>query len=485
MTDKNPRLPGGGADPGESPMEQLLREAMNARAAQITAHDLRPADPPSRRMRRLRPVYLAAVPAFALAAALAVGVLNFRADDVAEHRTPDPAATVTTSPASPSPTATASPSPTATASGSPSPSATADDEPDVPAGRPGGSPAASSSTTAPATSGTATQVTFRGVKFKAPAGWRVLPPRSEASTEVCVLSPGAPASASYNDCEPYGVTVYSYDTAEVAKNANWPVMSTLESDSGWEYQPYCPVWGNPHVPTASEKITSTAVRTRDIVAGRPVYKTQWQVSCNATESFTAQLWGLDKDEVFVAAIGLKPEYQAGLVSMLDSIDLSGRQAPSARAHENDISVSVEGLGTGQQVPNNGTPVTFSVTYRNTSQTDYAKVQPFVITEQYAGTPASDAPVAFNSGKLERQDGDTWTQVAVSPGSDMGYAVADPKSLFPLAPGQSRTVRFRLTMDRGAGPGVMPVTVQALLPYTGSGELTPIGERSIPVRVVAK
>ncbi|MFJ3787741.1 hypothetical protein [Kitasatospora sp. NPDC090091] len=483
MTDKNPRLPGGGADPGESPMEQLLREAMNARAAQITAHDLRPADPPSRRMRRLRPVYLAAVPAFALAAALAVGVLTFRADDVADHRTPNPAATLTSSPASPSPTATTTPSPTATASGSPSPSATADGEPDVPAGRPSGAPSASSSTTA-ATSGTPTQVTFRGVKFKAPAGWRVLEPQPGA-LNVCVLSPGAPQPGTEDDCTPYGVLLTSYNTADEVEHALWPSQHFLDSDSGWSPQPSCPIWGKQYAPVPADKITSSAVRTRDIVAGRPVYKTQWQVTCNGTDKFTAQMWGLEKDQVFVSAIGLKPEYQAGVVSILDSIDLSGRQAPAKRANQNDISVSVEGLGVGQQVPNNGTPVTFSVTYKNTSQTDYAKVQPFVITDSYAGTPASAAPVPENAGKLERQDGDTWTRVAISPGSDMGYAVADPKSLFPLPPGQSRTVKFRLTMDHAAGPGVMPVTVQAALPYTGSNEFTPIGERSIPVRVVAK
>ncbi|WP_395295291.1 hypothetical protein ACF9IK_18455 [Kitasatospora hibisci] len=484
MTDKNPRLPGGGADPGESPMERLLREAMNARAAQITAHDLRPADPPSRRMRRLRPVYLAVVPAFALAAALAVGVLGFRAEDVADHRTPNPAATLTTSSASPSPTAPATPSPTATVTGSPSPSATADEEPDVPAGRPSGAPATGSSTSAPATSGTATQVTFRGVKFKAPAGWRVLEPRAGALS-VCVLSPGAPQPGTEDDCIPYGVLLTSYNTADEVDHALWPSLYFLRSDSGWSPQPSCPVWGKQYVPVPADKITSSATRTRDIVAGRPVYKTQWQVTCNGADRFTAQMWGLDKDQVFVSAIGLKSDYQAGLVSMLDSIDLSGRQAPSARANQNDIGITVEGLGTGQQVPNDGTPVTFSVTYKNTSQTDYAKVQPFVITEHYAGTPVSDAPVAENSGKLERQDGDTWTQVAISEGSDTGYAAADPKSLFPLAPGQSRTVKFRLTMDHDAGPGVMPVTVKATLPYNGSGAFTSIGEHSIPVRVVAK
>ncbi|MER5637796.1 hypothetical protein ABT095_12650 [Kitasatospora sp. NPDC002227] len=67
----------------EAPTERLLREALAARAGLITAHDLRPADPPSRRPRRLGPVKTAVVTVLALAAALVIGLLTVKPYTVA------------------------------------------------------------------------------------------------------------------------------------------------------------------------------------------------------------------------------------------------------------------------------------------------------------------------------------------------------------------------------------------------------------------
>lgn len=125
MTDKLPGRESGGRDgdgPAETATERLLREAMNARASLITAHDLRPAQPPRGRVRRLRPVYLTAVPVFALAASLAIGLLTFHGDPLARKDVPPPAATMTTSP-SPTPEPTAAPTPTATSPDTGSPAA--------------------------------------------------------------------------------------------------------------------------------------------------------------------------------------------------------------------------------------------------------------------------------------------------------------------------------------------------------------------------
>lgn len=474
MTDELPRQKGGnGSGPDESPMELLLRDAMNARAARITAHDLRPASPPNTRTRRIRPAYVAAVPIFALAASLALGVLTFRADDVsAEKQTPNPAASLTASP-SPSPQP-ASPSPTAEPTGSATPS---QGVPETPLSAPtGGTP----SSTAPSA---AVPYEFRGVKFKVPAGWRAAPAGS-GSTSLCVLSPGAPQSAGAEDCAPYGALLTVYNTADEVNVGAWPSMRHLDEQSGWSPQPYCPVWGNPHAVTGADSLkTGTAVRTKDIVAGRTADKTQWPVTCNSKESFSAQLWGLRNDQVLVSAVGLKPEYQAGLVSILDTLDLGNRQAPQLKANQSDIAITVEGLGVGQNVPNNGTAVTFSVTFRNNSQVSYAKLQPLVFTEPYGGTP--DGMVAMNDGKLERQDGTAWTPVPIAPGGGMDYATTGMSAAFPLAPGQSRTVKYRMSLATTDGAGVMPVAVQATLPYTGSEVFTVVGERRIPVRVVTK
>ncbi|MGW6914839.1 hypothetical protein ACWGB8_13650 [Kitasatospora sp. NPDC054939] len=472
MSDKG-RGPGG-SEPQETPTEQLLREAMGARASLITAHDLRPAQPPNRRVRRLRPVYVTAVPLFGLAAALAFGVLNFRPDTVAdrEHR-PDPAATLSASP-SPTPEATTAPSPTASAAGTPDP----DDGESVasPAGTPSGT-----ASSPPVGSGAPVPYTFRNVKFKIPAGWRAAPSLGSATT-LCVLSPGAPQVELLKGCAPYGVELTVYNTADEAANASWPRWGSLESDRGWSDRPLCPIWGKePYTAGASAIKLDGVVRTRDIVAGRAAHKTQWQATCNGKDAFTAQLWGLPDEELYLSANGLKPEYQAGVVAVLDSLDLSGRPAPAAKAGQNTVAVSIETLGMGQQVPANGSVVAFSVVYRNTGQTDYAKVQPLVHTEEYAGTPGGVVP--SNAGRLERLDGTVWTQVALSPGSDMGYAAGTPESMFPLAPGQSRTVKYRMTLTSANGAGVMPVTAQAVLPYDGNGELKVLGKRSIPVRVV--
>ncbi|MFC9325214.1 hypothetical protein [Kitasatospora sp. NPDC057015] len=465
MSEKHPQPPGGDGGSGGTPLERLLRDALDARAEQVAAHDLRPADPPNRRVRRLRPVYVVAVPLLGLAAALAFGVLGFRGDSVARHDEAPPAATLTAGP-SPSASGTA---PTA----SPSPSAT------------GASPLAPPDGSAASTaSGAAVPYDFRGVRFLVPAGWSV-PSQDPSAVTLCVLSPGAPSGAGAKDCAPYGVLLAAYNTAEEVGRATWPTAEALDSEAGWSPQPYCPVWGNPHAIGAGDsyKPVGAAVRTRDIVAGQAIRKTQWQVACNGRENFTAQLWGLTGDQVFVAAVGLKPEYQAGLVSILDTLDLGGRQAPVLKPHQNDIAITVEGLGAGQSVPNDGTTVTVSVTYRNTGQTAYPSVHPLLFAENYAGSPGQG--VRTTEGALERMDGTAWKQLELGVGGGMDYATQGKDAAFPLAPGQSRTVRYRLKLTSKDGAGVLPVTAQAVLPYDGTGDLVLLGARTVPVRVVVK
>ncbi|MFD0259234.1 hypothetical protein ACFRKE_29000 [Kitasatospora indigofera] len=471
MSKKHPRsLEGDDDGQGGTPMERLLREALEARAGQISAHDLRPAAPPSRRVRRLRPVYVAAVPLFGLAAALAVSVLGFRGDSAAQRHDAPPAATV---PAGPSPSAQ---EPTAAAS--PSASTTSTVSPLAP---PDG--VAASSTMTPG-SGAAVPYNFRGVKFRIPNGWTV-PEQDASSSTLCVLSPGAPAGAGAKDCAPYGVSLTAYNTAAEVQGAGWPTMGSLDSDAGWSAQPNCPVWGNPHAIGKGDSLkpADTGVRTKDIVASKTISKTQWQVSCNSRESFTAQLWGLADDQVFVAAVGLKPEYQADLVSILDTLDLSGRPAPALKAHQNDIAITVEGLNPGQSIPNDGTTVQVSVTYRNTTQANCPSVQPLFFAEWYAGSPGTVVPIT--NGSLERLDGTAWKPLGLGVGGGMDYATQGKDAAFPLAPGQSRTVKYRFKLTRDDAAGVLPMTAQAVLPYDGNGELTVIGQKSTPVRVVVK
>ncbi|MFJ6617435.1 hypothetical protein ACIQOW_07635 [Kitasatospora sp. NPDC091335] len=482
MTDRLPRRIGGDGDgPAETPTERLLREAMTARASRVTATSLRPAAPPKSRIRRLRPVYAVTVP-LGLAAAMAIGVLTFHGEPVARNEVPPPAATLTGSP-SPAPEPTGTPSPTATPTdpgtpgGEPVTEAPLADNP--PTGVPlaeGSSPSAPR-TTGPPVTGAASSYTLRGVKFRVPAGWRAAP---VAADRVCVLSPGAPADPQQNwsqsKCEPYGVLVVAYNSAEETEGGAWPTMADLGSESGWGHQPNCPVWGRPYTPAGGYSSVGAPVLTKDIVAGKTIDKTQWQVTCRPGDTFTAQMWGLKSDQVYVVANGLKAEYQPALVSILDTLDVSGHQPPtSAQANANAVTVTVDGLVTGQQVPNDGTPTTFSVTFRNTGRTNYPQVTPVVVAESYAGGQPTVR------GTLERQDGTAWTPVDLN---RRAVGKPDVEGSFALPAGQSVTLKYRMKLTKEDGAGVMPVVAEALLiPAEGVPDV--LGERSVPLRVTAK
>ncbi|MEV7924363.1 hypothetical protein [Kitasatospora sp. NPDC088779] len=480
MTDKLPGRESGGRDgdgPAETATERLLREAMNARASLITAHDLRPAQPPRGRVRRLRPVYLTAVPVFALAASLAIGLLTFHGDPLARKDVPPPAATMTTSP-SPTPEPTAAPTPTATSPDTGSPAA--DPETGAPLSDP---TSAGTRTTAPPTTPATTPATtapagttypFRGVRFKIPPGWRAVNPDPSANI-LCILSPSAPQDATAGDCLPHGVLL----TVTDQESQLWPRLPDLDSESGWSTQPWCPAWSYSPTLTRNGQIDSVGpTRSTPTVAGRAARKSQWQINCGG-DAFTAQMWALPKDFVSVSAIGLKADYQPGLMTIVNTLDLSGRQAPPVKYHENDIDITVGGF-TGVQELKAGSPaVTFSVTYKNNSPTNFAQVEPLVYTEWPVDTPVD--VVSLNAGKLERLDGATWKEKPLTRGSAMDYAMADPESLFPLAPGQSRTVKYRMTIDAGHGLGPLWVMTRAVLPYAG-GTLTGLGNEVVSLKI---
>ncbi|MEV7182596.1 hypothetical protein [Kitasatospora sp. NPDC093102] len=482
MTDKLPRRTGGDGDgPAETPTERLLREAMTARASMVTAAGLRPAAPPKSRIRRLRPVYAVTLP-LGLAAAMAIGVLTFHGEPVAQDEAPPPAATLTSAP-SPTPDPTDAPSPTAAPTDPGTPTGGAETEAPLADGTP--SSAASTASTTNTVTGVASSYTLRGVRFKVPAGWKAVPVSAD---RVCVLSPGAPTDTQQDwaaaMCEPYGVLVVAYNTPDEIDGGAWPTMADLAADSGWGHQPNCPIWGRPYFPGNGYSSVGAPVRTKPTVAGKTIDKTQWTVTCKPGDTFTGQMWGMSSDQVFVVANGLKSDYQAGLTSIVNSLDVSGHKPPGSTVpNGKDIAVTVDGgIGAGQKVSTGGTPVTFTVTYRNTGQKSFEKVQPLVYTKDYAGTPPSDG-LLINAGTLERQDGGVWVQIPLSMGTGMDYAMVNEKAWFSLAPGESKKVTYRMALGPADGPGTMPVAVQATMPYTGGSPLTVLNEQTVPVTVV--
>ncbi|MFE3874698.1 hypothetical protein ACFXPX_09880 [Kitasatospora sp. NPDC059146] len=478
MTDKFPRPGGGdGGGPAETATERLLREAMDARASLITVHGLRPAAPPRGRVRRLRPVYLTAVPVLALAASLGIGLLAFHGDPVAKQDVPPPPAASITAPPTPGPDATP------TQDASPTPAGTAPTTGGPAADRPLSDLVPSSSGSGVPT-GPGTPYTFRGVKLKVPAGWKAVPLSDQA---VCLLSPGAPTDPQRNwssaVCAPYGVQVTVYNSAGELQGGAWPTTADLDAPAGWAHQGSCPVWGNPHPPTAGEMNSAGPTKSAVTVAGSPAVRSQWQVTCGS-DSFTTQLWALPKDQVFVSAQGLRSDYQPGLTAVVNSLDPSGHQAPAAaEPGPNDLAVSIDGLSSGQQMRIGSAVATFSVTFRNTGQGTYDQVQPLLFTDRYGGTPTAPGQQLPNDGKLEVQTDGGWSVRAMSRGSDTSYAVAQDQDVFSLGPGQSRRLTYRLTIGPKDGTGDMPLRAQALVPYRGSGDLTVLGHQDIALRIV--
>ncbi|MEV6208739.1 hypothetical protein [Kitasatospora sp. NPDC051914] len=436
--------------PEETPVERLLREALDARASLVTAQSLRQDTPPSRRLRRLRPVLTLTVPLLGLAAAVAIGVVRIDGDQVAKRDDTPPAATLTATP-SPSVSASAPPGPSATATGSAiNPAATA-----------------------------GTPYEFGNVGLEVPAGWRIA---ADDPLRLCLLSPGAPASATYHDCQPYGVMIAAYSTADL-ENVTWPSEAALDSPSGWSHQPFCPLWGNPHVPadTTDYRCVGAPQRSTETINGRWASMTKWQVACGG-EQFTACMWGFHKEQVFVVANGLKADYEGGLTSILNSLDVSGRGDVLHKGRAGDIKVL---LGEPSSTTENGIEtVTFQVTRTNVGQTSYGHVEPVVTgqrDEQEFATPTGPVEERIPTGTLERKDGSSWTALPLRAGTGMDYAGLGRSAAFSLAPGRSRTLTYRMKLTTKDQQGAIPVIGQAFLDTAG-GSYTKIGDAagSVPI-----
>ncbi|WP_052707131.1 hypothetical protein [Streptomyces rubellomurinus] len=437
MTDKSAPRTGGDDGSAGTPTERLLREAMNARTSLITAHDLRPAAPPRSRIRRLRPVYAVTVPLLGLAAAAAIGVVTLHGSPVADRETPPPPAATLT--ASPSPTATPTATPTPTATGTPTATETPAGEPET------DTPSADVTPTSPAKS-----YTFRGVKLRIPAGWRV-DAANPASDHLCILSPGAPQGATADDCQPYGVDLAVFDM----ESQIWPTLGDLDDKGGWGHQPYCPIWGNPHQAGGEQITYSAPVKTTPTVSGRPARKSTWQSACGKSP-FKAQIWALPEDQVFVSAIGLKADYQDDLQSIVDSLDVSGHPAPTIV----NATVSVSGIKSGQQLLNDGSSTAeFSVTFKNNGSKKLTGSKAVVYGTNYPGAPAGK-PVA---GMLAYHLPDNFLWRPLDP--NRIDTLSDPATGVPvdLDPGQSVTVSYQLRLTPQDGPGFMPLTVGLSVP----------------------
>ncbi|MFJ7910167.1 hypothetical protein [Kitasatospora sp. NPDC096204] len=129
-----------------------------------------------------------------------------------------------------------------------------------------------------------------------------------------------------------------------------------------------------------------------------------------------------------------------------------------------IGITFNGLHQGQKIQV-GDQVSFSVTWKNNDASGTRSVAPVVATQQYEGAQCRRM-LAMAQGTLERKDASGWKAMpALSQGGGMDYAGTGNDAAFTLAAGESRTVEYRMVLDRGNQPGRLLVEADAVTPST--------------------
>ncbi|WP_328955761.1 hypothetical protein [Kitasatospora purpeofusca] len=137
-------------------------------------------------------------------------------------------------------------------------------------------------------------------------------------------------------------------------------------------------------------------------------------------------------------------------------------APSGTVRQGGgVTLSFDGL-TGTEAIVGAGPTTFSVTWHNTTQRLYDAVAPVVSVRTLTGAVRSGRSVR---GRLQREEeGGGWTDVPLTVGSG-AYLASGDAAAFPLGPGASRTVRYRLDPSIDSAEGTLLIEALAVLSTT--------------------
>ncbi|MFE6871615.1 hypothetical protein ACFVFS_34325 [Kitasatospora sp. NPDC057692] len=136
------------------------------------------------------------------------------------------------------------------------------------------------------------------------------------------------------------------------------------------------------------------------------------------------------------------------------------EMPNAVAERVDVSVrSLTGVW---RTPADGSYLDFEVTWTNPTERHYDEVVPVVRVLPYDFPAAVARPGTTAKGMLDRKDLDEWREVKLNqPGAGSGPR----QGTFSLDPGESRTVRYRLTLAAGGMSGRLPIAAEG---WIGSG-----------------
>ncbi|WP_380286043.1 hypothetical protein [Kitasatospora purpeofusca] len=136
------------------------------------------------------------------------------------------------------------------------------------------------------------------------------------------------------------------------------------------------------------------------------------------------------------------------------------EMPNAVAEQ--IDVSVRSLTGVWQTPADGSYLDFEVTWTNRIERRYDEVVPVVRVLPYDYPAAVARPGTTAKGMLDRKDLDQWREVKMN---QPGVGSGPQQGTFSLDPGESRTVRYRLTLAAGGMSGRLPIAAEG---WIGSG-----------------
>ncbi|MFF7453795.1 hypothetical protein [Kitasatospora sp. NPDC008115] len=130
------------------------------------------------------------------------------------------------------------------------------------------------------------------------------------------------------------------------------------------------------------------------------------------------------------------------------------ELPNGAAEQ--VDVAIRPLSGGWETRADGSYLDFQVTWTNTTGQRYDEVVPVVRVLPYDHPTAAARPGAPVKGTLDRKDLDEWREVKLN---QPGVGSGPQQGAFALDPGESRTVRYRLTLVDGALAGRLPITAE--------------------------
>ena len=278
-------------------IEEVLAEALRARAELVTQESLRPALPPKRPGRRHLRLVATAVP-LTMAAAL-TGLWLGSAFTEGPQNTVAPA-----SPGKPAVAESPSPAPSQSTPPKDSVGRTVDQE------RQNTPPASSRST--------ASLGPLNGLKLTVPAGWRRT--WNARTREICVIQ-----IDNARPCDVEGVNIEMSPPVDDANAAE--TLAPFEHDWGWQHLSAGWICDDPENNPVSE--TTGGRRTFAPVGGKTAYRFDWQVRCHDGSSYTPRVWYLPRTGLLIRSLGVDPQQQQDVVEpLVRGLGLGGYRPPA-------------------------------------------------------------------------------------------------------------------------------------------------------------